>query len=190
MRLTWLLGEAEAWVGRRCARAGLTRKGGQEGASLAFRRRNTDGAGDPVPKHALVFPVAHQSQRRIELQTYLCLEKSWGRSRGPSGTLALPLSAALVAGGAGRAAERAFDALVLRSRLPLSPVFWNLRTRSSVVGTVSSALLHAVSRPQGRGGAYLKSRSTPHPRCWSQIRPAPARSSNPWLEYLSESAWT
>ena len=63
---------------------------------------------------------------------YLCLEKSWGRSRGPSGTLALPRPAWLWFGvGSGRAAVMALDALVLRRRLPWSPVFWNLRTRSS-----------------------------------------------------------
>lgn len=58
--------------------------------------------------------------------------KSWGRSRGPSGTLALPRPAALLwMAGSGRAALMALDALVLRRRLPWSPVFWNLRTRSS-----------------------------------------------------------
>lgn len=46
--------------------------------------------------------------------------------------MALPRPAALLLMvGSGRAALIALDALVLRRRLPWSPVFWNLRTRSS-----------------------------------------------------------
>ena len=65
--------------------------------------------------------------------TYLCLDESRARSRGPSGTLALPRAAALLlaGGGGARAALMALEALVLRRRLPWSLVFWNLRTRSS-----------------------------------------------------------
>jgi hypothetical protein len=75
----------------------------------------------------------------VSLRPYLCLEKSWGRSRGPSGTFARPLPAVLLCiEGSGRAAVMALDALVLRSRLPWSLVFWNLRTRSSA-GTVLAA---------------------------------------------------
>lgn len=72
------------------------------------------------------------------IPTYLCLEKSCRGSRGPSGTFALPRPAALwLIGGSGRPAVIALEALVLRSRLPWSPVFWNLRTRSSARGAIS-----------------------------------------------------
>jgi hypothetical protein len=78
----------------------------------------------------------------VSLRSYLCLEKSWGRSRGPSGTFARPLPAVLLfIEGSGRAAVMALDALVLRSRLPWSLVFWNLRTRSS-----AGKVLAATSR--------------------------------------------
>lgn len=76
------------------------------------------------------------------LAILLCLLKSWGRSRGPNGTLALPRPAALLLMvGSGRAALIALDALVLRRRLPWSPVFWNLRTRSSEEPLESSDML-------------------------------------------------
>jgi hypothetical protein len=69
--------------------------------------------------------------------TYLGLEKSCGRSLGPSGTLALPRNAGLfIAGGDREVADMALEALVLRNRLPVSVVLWNLRTRSSIT-TVS-----------------------------------------------------
>lgn len=69
----------------------------------------------------------------LHITTYLGLEKSCGRSLGPNGTLALPLSAGLLMAGGGRDdADMALEALVLRSRLPVSVVLWNLRTRSSV----------------------------------------------------------
>jgi hypothetical protein len=72
----------------------------------------------------------------MRIPAYLGLEKSCGRSRGPSGTLFRPLSAGLETAGGGREADAdadmALEALALRSRLPLSVVLWNLRTRSSV----------------------------------------------------------
>jgi len=72
--------------------------------------------------------------------TYRGLEKSCGRSLGPSGPLFLPPRSAelllllllLLLTGGGRIADMALEALVLRSRLPVSVVLWNLRTRSSV----------------------------------------------------------
>lgn len=72
----------------------------------------------------------------VPLTILLCLEKSWGLSRGPSGTLFRPPRSA---GGGGREAFMAFEALVLRRRLPFSVVFWNLRTRSSDEPLESSA---------------------------------------------------
>jgi hypothetical protein len=77
--------------------------------------------------------------------TYLGLEKSCGRSRGPSGTLARPRSDGLCMTGGGRAADMALEALVLRSRLPFSVVFWNLRTRSSAPGISAWGRLYAGS---------------------------------------------
>jgi hypothetical protein len=70
--------------------------------------------------------------------TYRGLEKSCGRSLGPSGTLARPRSAELLLAGGGRDADMALEALVLRRRLLFSVVFWNLRTRSSVAATAVS----------------------------------------------------
>jgi hypothetical protein len=126
-------GEAEAWVRGHRARGGLICGCGQEGASLHGSNART--ACHPIHVHTSV--SRHDTQLNIaSLRAYLCLLKSWGRSRGPSGTFARPRPAALLfIVGSGRAAVMALEALVLRSRLPWSLVFWNLRTRSSA-GTV------------------------------------------------------
>jgi hypothetical protein len=84
-----------------------------------------------VVQHAPLYSAAPQP-------TYLGLEKSCGRSRGPSGALARPRSDGLLVTGGGRTADMALEALVLRSRLPFSVVFWNLRTRSSAPGVSAS----------------------------------------------------
>lgn len=81
------------------------------------------------------------SEATLAPLTILCFVKSCGRSLGPSGALALARNAGvlLLLAGSGRAALMALVALVLRSRLPLSLVFWNLRTRSSDEPLESSA---------------------------------------------------
>jgi hypothetical protein len=89
--------------------------------------------------HARISTLHSSSLRRHTSATYLGLEKSCGRSRGPSGTLFLPLSAELLAAGGGRDADMALEALALRNRLLDSVVFWNLRTLlSSVEGRQTS----------------------------------------------------
>lgn len=90
----------------------------------------------------------------LRIATYLGLEKSCGRSLGPSGTLGRPRSAGLLMAGGGRDADMAFEALVLRSRLPFSVVFWNLRTRSS------TATSQCCDTQRYIEGSYLRSRST------------------------------
>lgn len=92
---------------------------------------------------------------------YLCLWKSCGGPRGPWGTFAVRLCepSGLWPGSPGRVvAETALEALVLRSRLPLSPVFWNLRTRSSAC--VSTLVAHAAQR----GGTCRAARVLGHVR--------------------------
>jgi hypothetical protein len=110
--------------------------------------------------------ITHQhppclSTVRATKVTYRGFEKSCGRSLGPSGTLFLPLSAALLMAGGGRAALMAFEALVLRSLLPWSAVFWNLRTRSSTRDTVSMA---TRGKYHPHAATYQMSRSILHPR--------------------------
>lgn len=93
--------------------------------------------------------------------SYRGFEKSCGRSLGPSGTLFRALSDALLMVGGGLAALMAFEALVLRSLLPWSAVFWNLRTRSSVRDAVS---MGTSGKQHPHAGTYQTSRSTPRPR--------------------------
>jgi hypothetical protein len=50
-----------------------------------------------------------------------------------------------MAGGGRAAADMALVALVLRSRLPLSVVLWNLRTRSSIATALVSPYLTLIS---------------------------------------------
>jgi hypothetical protein len=90
-----------------------------------------------------VFPISCH----MPAATYRGLEKSCGRSLGPSGTLARPRSAELLAAGGGRDADMALEALVLRRRLLFSVVFWNLRTRSSVAATAVSVIMNALLAP-------------------------------------------
>jgi hypothetical protein len=109
--------------------------------------------------------------------TYLGLEKSCGRSLGPSGAFALPRSAGLFMAGGGRAADMALEALVLRRRLPLSVVFWNLRTRSSAAAHQHSDAIACLR------WAYLTSHSTLTPT--HSTRTAQGDRSCPWCGFLS-----
>jgi hypothetical protein len=135
-----MLGEAEAWVRGDQARGGLIRQRGQEGAALPIGGSHARATSNSVQGRCVSRSLI--SSQCTATQPYLCLEKSCGRSRGPSGTLALPRNAAVLVAGGGRAADIAFEALVLRSRLPWSLVFWNLRTRSSAGDKVSIATAH------------------------------------------------
>jgi hypothetical protein len=119
--------------------------------------------------------------------SYLGLEKSWGRSRGPSGTRARPRPAwwwFIV--GSGRAAVVALDALVLRSRLPWSPVFWNLRTRSSARIELASASTWRRGGLRNASVPYLKSRY----RWTRRSLPCQARLWFPWFgSAVDASTW-
>lgn len=115
---------------------------------------------------------------------YLGLEKSCGRSLGPSGPLFLPRSAELLFTGmdGGRMADMALEALVLRNRLPASVVLGNFRTRSSIVD------ISIVTHPMPFHCTYLTSHSTP-PRTHS-TQTSRADQSCPWCGFLSGRAQT
>ena len=137
-------------------------------------------------------PGHQASVRACVRRRYLCLEKSWGRSRGPSGTLPRPRPGAdVVDEGSGRDEEggraaaaaaaddddgggavdgawgvvvvKALAAPVERTRQPSSPVFWNLRTRSSAHAVAVLAYMDGIMarRPGGwplNAFSYLRNR--------------------------------
>lgn len=136
MRVSLLVREAEARVGGSGARGGLIREGWEEGAIL-YRRRAGPASDPGGVCQPLSFPVSVHTFTTTT--TYLGLEKSCGRSLGPRGCFTRPRSAGLFMAGGGRdVADMALEALVLRRRLPLSVVRWNLRTRSSVATVLVS----------------------------------------------------
>ena len=171
--LRLLLGEDRAWL-KDCARVRGRARGsarGWRGRLLLLLlvpgggqvRAGLEGGSAGNPTHGQRLPAS--PTRSLSLSptthctlhaTHLCFEKSWGGPRGPSGTFAIrrcepsgrwsgsPARALEAAVEAAAAKGAALEALVLRSRLPWSPVFWNLRTRSS--GAVSSLLAVRVRR--------------------------------------------